>query len=72
MIALAFGISFLAISFQYKYYIKDLEECLTSLEDEQSTAMVIANQQRRKQRMIIGTIISIIVGLALLLFLIMF
>jgi divalent metal cation (Fe/Co/Zn/Cd) transporter len=68
MVSLAFGISYVAITFQYKYYIQELEECLTDLNDEQAAAVVIANQQRRKKLITIGAILAIIIGLVLLIF----
>jgi len=70
MILLAFGISYVALTFQYKYYIKELKECLFNLDDEQTAVMVIANQQRRKILFTIGAILAVLVGLALLIFLI--
>ena len=70
MISLAFAISYAVLSFQFKYYIVELEEYLNSLDDEEAERMVVLNQIRRKKLFTIGVIIALVIGLALFIFLI--
>lgn len=62
MLTLAFGISYFTITFQYKYYIHELEECLTNLSDEQSAAIILKRQVWRKRVIMIASILAIMVG----------
>ena len=62
MLTLAFGISYFAMTFQYKYYIHELKECLTQLSDEQTASMTIKKQLWRKRVFIIAAVLAIIVG----------
>jgi len=62
IIGMAFIISYYAMTFQYKYYIHELNECLTELSDEQSTSLMIKRQSRRKMVFILIAILAIIIG----------
>ena len=62
MLTLAFGISFFAMTFQYKYYIHELKECLTQLSNEQTASMTMKKQLWRKRILIIVAILAIIAG----------
>ena len=62
MLTLAFGISYFAMTFQYKFYIHELKECLTQLNDEQTASMTIKKQVWRKWVFIIAAVLAIIAG----------
>ena len=62
MLSLAFGISYFAMTFQYKYYIYELKECLTQLTDVQTASMTIKKQLWRKRVFIIAAVLAIIAG----------
>lgn len=68
MISLAFGISYLSLHLMFKLNIRDLEESLLNLHDQEAISISINAQLRRKKRFRIAVIIAIIVGLALFLF----
>lgn len=61
-VSIAFGISYLAMTFQYKYYIHELKECLTELSDEQTTALTIKRQSWRKWVFIFAMALAVILG----------
>jgi len=68
MVSLAFVISYVAMSYQFKLNILDLEESLINLDDQKATSTHIHAQERRKKKFKVAIIIAIIVGLALFLF----
>ena len=65
MLSLAFGISYYTLTFQYKYYIRELNECLSQLSDEQSAAITIKRQLWRKRVIMSIAILTIVVGVLL-------
>ncbi len=65
MMSLAFAISYYTMTFQYKYYINELKECLSHLSDEQSAAMTIKRQLWRKRVIMFIAILTIVVGVLL-------
>jgi hypothetical protein len=72
MLSLAFGISYYTMTFQYKYYIHELNECLAQLSDEQSVAMTIKRQLWRKRVIMFISILAIALGLLLFAYLLMY
>jgi len=71
MITFAFGISYLALTFQFKLSVLDLEESLINLDDQEAASININAQVQRKKKFRIAMIIAIILGLALFLFLLL-
>lgn len=68
MVSLAFGISYFAMSYQFKINILDLEESLMNLDDLGAASTKIEAQQRRKKNFKVAMIIAVIAGIALFLF----
>lgn len=68
IVSLAFGISYFALSYQFKLSILDLEESLMNLDDLDAASINIHEQQRRKKKFNKVLTIAIIAGLVLLLF----
>lgn len=66
MLILAFGISYFAMTFQYKFYIHELKECLTQLSDEQTASMTIKKQLWKKWVFILVAILAIMAGVLML------
>ena len=62
MLTLAFGISYFAMTFQFKFYIHELKECLTQLDDEQTATMTIKKQVWRKRVFILAVVLAVVVG----------
>jgi len=62
---MAFAISYFAMTFQYKYHIHELQECLSELNDEQATALTIKRQSNRKTVFILITVLAAITGILL-------
>lgn len=70
MIGLAFGISYFALTYQYRFNILELEENLADLDDEVVAAIHIETQKRRKKRFLIGLTILTTIGLLLFIYLV--
>lgn len=70
MVGLAFGISYAAYHYQYRFNVQELEENLADLDDESLAAIHIQSQTRRRKRLTTGLIILTLVGLLLLIYLV--
>jgi len=70
MVGLAFGISYAAYHYQYRFNVQELEENLADLDDESMAAIHIQNQKRRRKRLAAGLILLSLVGLLVLIYLV--
>jgi len=69
MVTLAFGISYFAMSIQFKINVFDLEESLLNIDDQEASSISIHNQLKRKRKFKFALIAAIILGISLFLFL---
>jgi Ca2+/Na+ antiporter len=71
MVALAYGISWLAYNIQFGINIRELEENLKLMEEEENAPAMLEAMKKRSRRILAAKIIFFVVGLALFVFLLL-